>query len=375
MLNVRNLIIDTMCEVYPLLRAWRSHEFWNLAQHDPIANSIYVIGRKQLVECQHKIREMAEDPAFLVIFCNSAEGSNTLVEQCDRVLKLGDLIRSGKILLISGGDMPMTWPCITYEHLLCSILDYQSNRIEMSRLPEIFEKKQKPYDFLFLNGRARPHRKYLLNRFQNLGLLDRSLWTFLDGRSSVSGPFDLPNAGMLSNTDIRSLPVDYEVSRYQHNKPMTVYANHFAKNDIFNNEWGEIYLRADAYIDTYFSVVTETVFEQPWSFRTEKIAKVLAQGHPWICASSPGWYRDLRDLGFRTFVHVIDESFDTIEDHQSRMDRIIDVVQDLCRSDLPAFLAECEQVCKYNQQHLREFMQQHRKEFPRRFFQFINTHG
>jgi hypothetical protein len=114
------------------------------------------------------------------------------------------------------------------------------------------------------------------------------------------------------------------------------------------------------------------VFEYPYSFRTEKIAKPLAQGHPWICAANAGFYRDLRYLGFKTFSSVIDESFDSIEHHQTRMDRIVDIVNDLCKSDLQAFLQACEPVCKYNQQHLVELSAQIRKEFPNNFFKFIS---
>jgi hypothetical protein len=95
-------------------------------------------------------------------------------------------------------------------------------------------------------------------------------------------------------------------------------------------------------------------------------------GHPFIVASNAGFYRDLHNLGFRTFGHVIDESFDSIEHHQDRMDRIVDVVTDLCQQDLASFLEECYTVCKYNQQRLAELQLEVREEFPNRFTQYIN---
>jgi hypothetical protein len=117
------------------------------------------------------------------------------------------------------------------------------------------------------------------------------------------------------------------------------------------------------------------VFEYPYSFRTEKIAKPLAIGHPFIVAANTGFYRDLRNLGFRTFDNVIDESFDTIENHQDRMNRIFEIVKDLCRQDLQSFLAECFNICKYNQQHLIELIPQLQQQFPEKFFKTINQHG
>ena len=121
-------------------------------------------------------------------------------------------------------------------------------------------------------------------------------------------------------------------------------------------------------------MVTETVFNYPYSFRTEKIWKPIAIGHPWIAVDNQGYYRDLHNLGFQTFGHVIDESFDSMENNQDRLERIAQVIEDLCRQDLASFLRECYNVCKYNQQHLAEMRQQVRQEFPNRFEQFIQQH-
>ena len=377
MLNGHNLVVDTLSEVYALLRPYVTHEFWDFASHEPVPDSVYVLGRRQLSDCLDKVRDMAQDPRFVVVFCNAAEGSVPLRDQCSKVLRIDDLIQQHRIRLISGGDLPPEYPAVVYEHLLCCILDYEHNIQQMARVDEIFNKVSKPYNFLFLNGRARPHRKYLLERFRQLGLLDRSIYTYLDSRGSASRILSTKHQDqelMSTPNEIRRLPAHYEVPRYRHNDIKTSDAAQFVKFDMFNNEWGEIYLQSEPYIDTYFSVVTETVFEQPWSFRTEKIAKALAQGHPWICAASRGWYRDLRDLGFQSFGHVIDESFDLIDDNQTRMERLVQIVDDLCQQDLRSFLAECESVCKYNQQHLIAFQKQHRNQFPEKFFQFTAKH-
>lgn len=374
MLNGRNLVIDTLSEVYALLLPYRTHEFWDFSSHEPVPNSIYVLGRRQLVDCIDKVRAMANDPNYVMVFCNAAEGSTTLHDQCSRVLHVDDLVSQQHLKLISGGDLPEGYSAVVYEHFLCCILDYEYNRQQMARIGEIYSKTIKPYSFLFLNGRGRPHRKYLLERFRQLDLLDRSIYTYLDSRGSGSRILSLKTNGqelMSTPNIIKSLPTQYEVERYRHNAIKSSDGPQFVKFDLFALEWGEIYLQAEPYIDTYFSVVTETVFEKPYSFRTEKIAKVLAQGHPWICATSRGWYQDLRNLGFKSFGNIIDESFDQIDDNQTRMERVVQVINDICGQDLGAFLAACESVCKYNQQHLIEFQSQHRREFPDKFFKLI----
>jgi hypothetical protein len=50
------------------------------------------------------------------------------------------------------------------------------------------------------------------------------------------------------------------------------------------------------YIDTYFSVVTETIFDYPYTFRTEKIWKPMIMGHPFVAAANRGYYRDLHSV-------------------------------------------------------------------------------
>ena len=95
-------------------------------------------------------------------------------------------------------------------------------------------------------------------------------------------------------------------------------------------------------------------------------------GHPFIVVSNRGYYRDLHQLGFKTFGHIIDESFDLIDNDQDRVERIAQVVNDLCQQDLASFLKECYNVCKYNQQLLAEISPKIRNEFPARFQQFIN---
>jgi hypothetical protein len=97
-------------------------------------------------------------------------------------------------------------------------------------------------------------------------------------------------------------------------------------------------------------------------------------GHPFIAVSNKGYYRDLHNLGFRTFGHLIDESFDLLENAQDRIEHIEQVVTDLCHQDLKQFLIAAEEVCKYNQQHLIEMRQLEIQNFPNRLSQFLTQH-
>lgn len=382
MLGNRKLVLDTFSEVYDLLTPWADAEFWRFENHEIIPGAIYLIGREQFNLNIPRIRQLAKSGTILPVLSNPMEGSDTMKCHCEMVTRTADLVHDKKILLISGGEMDNSWPYIRHDIFLPKILDYEENLREIERGQEIFARTDKPYQFLFLNGRIRHHRKYLLELFRYRGLLDRALWTNLDPRPATFQPFVLPaEIGITNwahtNFPLQQLPACYEVDRYRSQigvpAPDTQ-RDLYAKYHLFNDEWGDIYLNADPYIDTYFSLVTETVFEYPYSFRTEKTWKPIAMGHPTIFASNAGYYRDFHDLGFRTWSHLIDESFDQIDHVQDRIDRIAQVVEDLCRQDLPAFLRAAEETCKYNQQHLAEMRVKVRQEFPERFFQFINTH-
>lgn len=344
---IPKLVLDTFSEVYNLLKPWAADEFWDFSQHEIVPGATYVVGRKQCIEHRDTLLALVANNTIQLVVSNPHEGSQTLDGQMTR---LG--FRGTNIKLIGGGDMCPPWDYIRYDKFLPEILDYEENLLAVEASSDIYHKIYKPHKFLCLNGRGRPHRAELIRRLSERSLLTQSLWTNLD---ALNGP-------------IKTLPAEYEVPRYKDN----VTTNNYVKFELFDNEWGEIYLHPAPYIDTYFSIVSETVFDVPYSFRTEKIWKPIVMGHPWIAVANTGFYRDMRNLGFQTYSHVVDESFDLIENGQDRMNRIVDIVQDLCRQDLAAFLAECYNVSKYNQQHHREMTVQVRQEFPNRFFQFIN---
>ena len=379
MLGNRKLIVESHSEVSHILTDYMDEEFWNFAEHEPVKDAIYLIGRRQFLDNLAKIRQLIEKDFCRIILSNPAEGSDTMRGQVNYIMKMEDLATQKRLLIIGGGDMDSSFACLQFDSFLVKILQFPENKTAQTRTQEIFEKINKPYKFLFLNGRIRPHRKYLIESFALSGLLDHALWSILDKRDSGNRNIRLVHEGqdlMYTVRPIKLLPREYEVDMYQHrvDLPLPEDQGSFVKSHLFDKDWGDVYIKPEQYIDTYFSLVTETVFEYPYSFRTEKIWKPIAMGHPWIVAANCGYYRDMRNLGFQTFGHVIDESFDQIENSTDRLRRIVTVVEDLCRQDLTKFLIECEQVCKYNQQHLDVMRYQVAKEFPQRLFNFIREH-
>lgn len=399
MLGNRKLIVDTHSEVYSMIKDRASGIFWNLEQHvqknQVVPGAIYVIGREQALLYSSLVHDLVNSNNISMVYCNPNEGAEPMEWN---LLRGGytNLLTQGQMIVVTGGDINPAYKQLLYENFLCKIHDYNEN-IQAIEEYKIRQQSERPYKFLFLNGRLREHRKYLLHHFHNTGLLNETLWTNLDSSqgvgptvgvlaSQIHNELNLRYNGqlLLNNTfPVKYLPVNYEVDRYQDritdsvtNLPTDSYDPRknqmLAKEHLFKNEWGDIYLSPKPYLDTYFSLVTETGFILNRSFRTEKIWKPVAIGHPFIVAGNQGYYKDLQNLGFRTFNHLIDESFDTISNNQERIERIVLTVEDLCQQNLPSFITAAQETCKYNQELLKELSSKARQEFPDRFFQFIN---
>lgn len=345
------LVLDTFSEVHDLLRHRQTAEFWEFADHDIIPGAVYLFGRTQFTRHVEQIRSLALAGTIQPVLSNPAEGSDTMRWQIEG-LGCTELVKQGRILVLTGGYLPADYPALYYENYLPKLLDYKENRQAAEEYSQQF-RVDRPYRFLFLNGRGRRHRQQLIQRLAPV--LDSAVWTNLD---AAAGP-------------IRTLPDHYEFDFYQ-GRQQALADSGFVKYDLFNNTWGEIYLKSAPYCDTHFSLVTETVFDYPYTFRTEKIWKPICIGHPFIVASNAGYYRDLHRLGFRTFGHLIDESFDLIDDNRERLERIAQTVEWLCSQDLASFTQAAQEVCKYNQQQMAELRPKIRAEFPQRFEQFIH---
>jgi len=368
MIGDRRLICDNGCEIHTEIQHLVDDTFWDFEQYKPQPNDIVVLARQTVNRYADQIKQLTE--TCLPVLANPTEGSIVLKLQCQR-LGLLDLVRDQKMLLVGCGEMEPELNCLVYDQYAYKATCYNSNNEQCARVDEIYTKLRKPYKFLFLNGRTRPHRKYMIERMRDVGLLEHALWTNLDitpvyHHTYVTDLFEIPST-------IQLLPQEYEIEQFQSGqKDQYQYA--FVKDELFDNKWGDIYIRAEPYIDTYFSLVSETVFDYPYSLRSEKIYKPIAMGHPFIAVANRGFYQDLRHVGYQTFGHLIDESFDQIDNNQDRLDRIAQVVEDLCANNLVEFLVACQDITKYNQQHLASEGPRIRSEFPNRFVEFINKH-
>jgi hypothetical protein len=105
--------------------------------------------------------------------------------------------------------------------------------------------------------------------------------------------------------------------------------------------------------DSYLNVVLETHLDCDQSggvFLTEKTFKPIKHSQPFIIFGAVGTIEKLRQMGYRTFDHVIDHSYDSIEDNTQRWDCAFKEFQRLMTVDLHQMYIDCEQDLRHNQQ-------------------------
>lgn len=365
MLGNHRLIVDEWAEVYDLLRPYADQTFWNWGDLDHDPDAIYVIGRVQLKQHWQHITSFARGN---VVFCNPAEGSETIKLQMQR-LRITDLVKSGRMRMITSGSLEPGFHELGVDCYFTNIVEYHENLDAHGHWNQVYEKSQKPHSFLMLNGRLRPHRKYLVDALRDCGVLQQALWTNLGSRVELAFTSSLVTPEL---EQIRLLPPQYEIERARDKLTAVAADSGFVKHQLFNNTWGDAIVNPLPYIDSYFSLVTETIFDYPHSFRTEKIWKPMIMCHPFVVAANAGYYRDLKAVGFRTFGHLIDESFDQIENAQDRANQIVAVVQDICYNGAWEFLSACRDTCEYNYQRLQEYNRQERKQLPNKLKEYLD---
>lgn len=376
MLGQHKIIVDEWAEVWDLLKPYADGSFWQLPDLDPA--NIYIIGRVLLKENWTAITEWATQHPGRIVFSNPAEGSETVLLQLKR-LRITDHVRDGRIGLLTSGDLEPGWHYCQTDCYFSNIVEYTENKAaaQLIEQPSYREAESagtrvsaKPYSFLFLNGRLRPHRKYLIDELKDRGLLADALWTNLGSHVELAFTSELTT---FKTEPIRLLPPEYEIERARDNLTPGLYTDGgFIKHKLFNNTWGDAIVNPRCYTDTHFSLVTETIYDYPYTFRTEKIWKPILMAHPFVVAANPGYYRDLRDAGFRTFGHLINEQFDTIDDPTRRAQMIVDTIADICYNGAAEFARAAQDVCKYNQQHLVEYNKQQRAQLPHSLLQYLN---
>jgi hypothetical protein len=114
------------------------------------------------------------------------------------------------------------------------------------------------------------------------------------------------------------------------------------------------------HVDSYCNIVMETHFDADQSggsFLTEKTFKPIKHGQLFFIAGPVGSLQALRNLGYRTFDSVLDNSYDRIENNTQRWIRLRASIQQAQHRPEDRFVAALSDI-KHNQQLFQQLKTQ-----------------
>lgn len=193
----------------------------------------------------------------------------------------------------------------------------------------LISNKKRKKKALILNRRLRFHRLIILSALAADGLLDNTLSSF-----DLKMQFELNFIELLLEWRKQNKLITDELFVKKICSGFKI-INTIKKNTLdyedLNNVIGLGYETKNLYEDTYFSVVTETLFDENEMFVSEKTYKPILHFHPFVIVGSPHTLNYLKSYGFKTFNKWWDESYDEIENTNDRMLAVYDTIQTLIK--------------------------------------------
>lgn len=190
----------------------------------------------------------------------------------------------------------------------------------------------KPKYFDILLGWRKPHRDAVYNYIVEHDLTDKVVMTYLTDRSKSidqQGIWEIPVPSGTFNT----------ITQVQH----------LGKSASLSQ-----IIPLDIYNSTAYTVVTETNWDNHYSFYTEKIVKPILAERLFVVFSGQHYLRNLRKLGFKTFNGIIDESYDDIRDPDQRYTMVCEQIQYLISHPQDEILERIQHITKHNKRIMLE---------------------
>lgn len=123
---------------------------------------------------------------------------------------------------------------------------------------------------------------------------------------------------------------------------------------MFQGKFASQYISKHIQEATWISVVAETLDDNRIFFPTEKTGKALMSGKPFIVLSGKNFLKNLRNIGFKTFHPIIDESYDSIDDVELRTQSAYNSFVKLKTQDQNLVRQKLQDVLEHNERCIRD---------------------
>ena len=272
---------------------------------------------------------------------------------------IGDLDHQ---LLYDFNDCPLTerdyiiTSCITPNDHLWPV-PYVYNNYHFIKTHEVNKKQILPQGYVgpesriyladALFGNPKPHRNTFFKLLRANSMLDRCIVNL----------FGIYKSKFLTTVDDKPQQIIDNAT--------VVVDRYINTTDQLNNFFVSQYISLPIMNASWYSIVGETVPDNDCFFVTEKTAKPLMAGRPFIMLGGKHYLKHLRSLGFQTFSPVIDESYDEISNEQERVIAAFNSFRALSELDPEEVYRKLTSVLVHNQQmmHSKQALTQRARDF------------
>lgn len=199
----------------------------------------------------------------------------------------------------------------------------------------------RPYQFTVLNRTHKWWRATVMADLERAGILDHSQWSY--------------NTDVVAGDDYADNPIEIDTLNLKESVDHFVKSGPYACDQLTAEQHNDHHLHVpEHYTQSYCNLVIETHFDTDQSggaFLTEKTFKPIKHGQPFVIVGAPGSLQALRDLGYKTFDHAMDNSYDLEPDNTQRWRKIINTVQQIQKQNLQDWFKLCQDDLYHNQQH------------------------
>jgi len=206
--------------------------------------------------------------------------------------------------------------------------------------PTPIHSKRRTHNFTVLSRTHKWWRATVMTDLHRAGLLENSYWSYgtdiaLD-ESETDNPIEVDTLGIRS-----------DITEFLSNGPYTCDAKTASQHNDHH------IIEIDHHAESYCNIVLETHFDADGSggaFLTEKTFKAIKHGQPFVIIGCPGSLAALRKMGYRTFDHAIDNSYDSIQNNTERWIAVRSAIAHIKSQDLHTWFESCRSDIEYNQQ-------------------------
>jgi len=213
--------------------------------------------------------------------------------------------------------------------------------VNRSQPMQLFCAGDRPYQFTALNRIHKWWRASAMADLYQQGLLQNSLWSYNTIEEEIGqesdNPLELditPGWRMAVNDFLKATPHCCDnLTESEHNRHTKV--------------------NLELYQLSYCHLIFETHFDVDQSqgvFLTEKTFKPIKFAQPFVMVGAHGSLDELRNMGYRVFDKIIDNSYDTVIDNTQRWFKIKQTIASINQTASASWLDQCQSDIEHNQQ-------------------------